>query len=1107
MKNRENPQNNRFSLKEKYFWAPFLNLAQHNVFITLEHINNHLSGDSFSGNEQEVKVLIQKWWKIAKGRDIDKKARLRDALDKHFPFLKAASYAKELFDLSKDAKGKKRRLKEVEQEAQERAYLPEKLIARLDEFLERLNAFRNYFSHYRHSSTPEIPSISEDFEKQLYAIFDASVRMVKEDHKKNSSIHVQSHFDHLIRVGKNKNPNPKFKHHFYRDNSFSEAGLLFFTSLFLAKEDAFWMQKKVTGFKSSRILSEQMTNEVFCRSRICIPKLKLESVYDTDRILLDMFNELVRCPQSLFERLQENDKEQFRIPADEEEHESGDELGDDDLFKYELVRGRNRFPYFALRFFDLNEVFNDLRFQISLGNYHFSVYDKKIGGFTEKRHLTRNLYGFSRLQDFTSSTQPEAWQKLVKELDYNESSNEPFISRSTPHYHIAEQKIGMRFGAPDNLWPRLEVVPVSGVRNRYKYDDSHVAEAFLSVYELMPMMFYYLLVRSCTDKREAGQKVEGVIRRTQKKIHEIYDAFEREEINSMEDLERRLSKTNILKGHLPERLIALLQEKPQDMEIKAERKLNELISQTEKRIVQIKKQNERKIKIGKRGAGLLKPGIIADWLVKDMMRFQPVAKEGGVPLNNSKANSTEYQLLQRTFALYGSEKNRLHAYFNQLRLINSDNPHPFLNQFKWDEQTNLTDFYQSYLKARQKYLKGLKPEDWKDCQHFLLLKVHKTDRSNLVRGWKNGLNLPRGMFTQPIFEWLREKNPESLPADFISDENRVGFIARVIPLYFLKVHKDRVQTFYDCPFNVGNTHKTEEANYLPEAERRELWKKLKATIACPENPEKEPQKWKDYLNFKEWKEFERQLRLIKNQDILLWLMCKELMADKKVQGLTFEELRLEDLGPEMGHKGSLNILNQVVPMRLPLTIYPEDSKGAPLRKEQPVGKIYLEAKDTKLLKQGNFRALLKDRRLNGLFSFADWSHGGSSIPVVDKKTVEHELGEYQSLRVEVFKMTLGFEEYLIKQNPRLPTDNFRTMIETWLNGKSNDEKKELEAYTAPLIAVRNAFSHNQYPAYNKACFHSIRRIDLTLPEAKLNIALQLKELVQRCVERITASEM
>ena len=197
-------------------------------------------------------------------------------------------------------------------------------------------------------------------------------------------------------------------------------------------------------------------------------------------------------------------------------------------------------------------------------------------------------------------------------------------------------------------------------KSKYKLDKPYQAEAFLSVHELLPMMFYYLLLKKeepNNDKKNAS-RVEGFIKREIRDIFKLYDAFANDEINNIDDLKKYCKDKHIEIRHLPKQMIAILESKPKDMAKEAKRKQKEMVKDTKKLLATLEKQTQKEKEDDGRNVKLLKSGEIARWLVNDMMRFQPVQKDNeGKPLNNSKANSTEYQMLQRSLALYNKEEN------------------------------------------------------------------------------------------------------------------------------------------------------------------------------------------------------------------------------------------------------------------------------------------------------------------------------------------------------------------------------------------------------------------------------------------------------------------
>ena len=124
-------------------------------------------------------------------------------------------------------------------------------------------------------------------------------------------------------------------------------------------------------------------------------------------------------------------------------------------------------------------------------------------------------------------------------------------------------------------------------------------------------------------------------------------------------------------------MIAILESKPKDMVKEAKRKQREMVKDTKENcLLLLKNKQQGEIEDGGRNIRLLKSGEIARWLVNDMMRFPTCTKrQWGNPLNNSKANSTEYQDAATLACAYNKEEKPT-RYFRQVNLINSSNPPP-----------------------------------------------------------------------------------------------------------------------------------------------------------------------------------------------------------------------------------------------------------------------------------------------------------------------------------------------------------------------------------------------------------------------------------------------
>lgn len=824
-------------------------------------------------------------------------------------------------------------------------------------------------------------------------------------------------------------------------------------------------------------------------------------------------------PPSLYKRLTPADQNKFKVP--EKSSDNANRQEDDNPFSRILVRHQNRFPYFALRFFDLNEVFTTLRFQINLGCYHFAICKKQIGDKKEVHHLTRTLYGFSRLQNFTQNTRPEEWNTLVKTTEPSSGNDGktvqgvplPYISYTIPHYQIENEKIGIKIFDGDtavdtDIWPSVSTEKQLNKPDKYTLTPGFKADVFLSVHELLPMMFYYqLLLCEGLLKTDAGNAVEKVLIDTRNAIFNLYDAFVQEKINTITDLEKYLQDKPILIGHLPKQMIDLLKGHQRDMQKAAEQKKKMLIKDTERRLKSLNKQLNQKSDVTTKNIGtLLKNGQIADWLVKDMMRFQPVKRDKeGNPINCSKANSTEYQMLQRAFAFYATDSCRLPRYFEQLHLINCDNSHLFLSRFEYDKQPNLIAFYAAYLEAKLEFLNELQPQNWASDNYFLLLRAPKNDRQKLAEGWKNGFNLPRGLFTEKIKTWFNEHKTIVDISDCDIFKNRVGQVARLIPVFFDKKFKDHSQPFYTYNFNVGNVSKPTEANYLSKEKRENLFKsyqnKFKNNI-----PAEKTKEYREYKNFSSWKKFERELRLIKNQDILTWLMCKNLFDEQKDKEVNVSDIKLDSLQTNTSTKGSLNALAQVVPMVLAIHIGDSESKNETRANEEenkgPA--VYIKEEGTKLLKWGNFKTLLADRRIKGLFSYIEHDDINLEKYPLTKYQVDSELDLYQKYRIDIFKQTLDLEAQLLDKYSDLNTDNFNQMLSGW--SEKEGIPRDIKQDVAFLIGVRNGFSHNQYPDSKRIAFSRIKKFNpktSSLQESEgLNIAKQMYEEAQKVVNKI-----
>lgn len=1090
--------------ENKALWGVFLNLARHNVYTTINYINAQLDLPLLSSDD--AICTIKERWKMGNKSQIQRGC-LYDLITKHFPFVATMVQGEAQRKYHRNTK---------ESKVKDTMKL-DPLVCQLVKLLECLQSLRNCYSHSEHSQIES--SLWCEVAQCLGYVFEANILQVKQDHQSNDQVSF-SDFDHIVLKDRKSAVQNASNYHFSFTNDEglpSEHGLLFFTSLFLAKRDAIWMQGKVRGLKNSNEKRWQMTKEVFCRSRILLPRPKLESTYTSDQLLLDMLGELARCPRSLYERLKGDKRKLFHSVEQWEEEE-------ENPFKNILVRHSNRFPYFALRYFDLVEALPHMRFQIDLGTYHFALYQKTIGQSDEIRHLTKSLYTFGRLQDLDDVDQPHQWQRMVRELKYCETSDEPYIQRTRAHYHLMHNKIGIRISDGDStpLWPALDLAAteLKGRKPKYVRKQKHKADAFLSVHELPPMMFYYLLL---IHRQEAnpGQRVEGIIKGFIRDIGEVYDAFERDEIKSLDDLDRKLDdigknidNRRLLRKHFPVQMLEILSNKDRDMSAKASLKIKCLIEDTDRRIAKIEKQADKRVEAGDYRSEQMKSGHIASWLVADFMRFRRMMIDKGHPTAISQVNSTTYQLIQRSLALFNENEDCLHRYLREANLLDT---HPFLNQTDILNCRQLQLFYKEYLKARKRYLEGLTPANWQSYRHCLRLgkSLSEHDKTTLVKGWKQCLNLPRGLYTQAIESYL-EKHPELL--EKLNDRKKKypkytgGMIPWLIPAYYGHIRGIHVQSFYDEDINVNSVRDPRKGQFLSPRDRKKKWHKYRKTLRYATlKDKKSSDKMKMYLQFRDWQRCEKELRQTKSQDLLLWDMCLHLLEKKEAVGKMNAPARLELKLSELGQESSKsrNILSEIVPMSRQVSWYEVDDKGSVLR-EKRLGTIKIEERRSKALKLGNLRALVDDRRLNGLLSFIN-QKSLDTLPLCYGSLMQ-EFESYQSVRVKACELFLSLEKAILRRHDDLPKDNFRKMIDK-LKTKGGYDEEVMKAMDL-TICVRNAFFHNQYPMYCASLFEGLERPCLEAPKIcqegdkekvyypRLNVAREIYRLVDRAVRII-----
>lgn len=276
--------------------------------------------------------------------------------------------------------------------------------------------------------------------------------------------------------------------------------------------------------------------EILSIYRVRLPKGKRFGKQDNcSTVALDMLNELCRCPRELYSILSPEGQDAFEDPVDAG---NGGTNATTDRIRY-----TDRFPFLALRAIDEMNMLPSIRFQIQLGYYRFSFYDKVcIDGSEQLRRIGKSLNGFGRLSaienqrkqrwapsnSVTEIQEPNKMQRKVYSptlledgkttLDLlrpveDKVGNNPYITDCTAYYNIHNNRIGLYWELDGKRLNRNDVLVFPDLQSEETGKTNHrkatVAQkaplCSLSVRELPALLFLYHL------NNGNGVEIENII--------------------------------------------------------------------------------------------------------------------------------------------------------------------------------------------------------------------------------------------------------------------------------------------------------------------------------------------------------------------------------------------------------------------------------------------------------------------------------------------------------------------------------------------------------------------------------------------------------------------
>ncbi|MBN8683905.1 MAG: type VI-B CRISPR-associated RNA-guided ribonuclease Cas13b [Chitinophagales bacterium] len=458
-----------------FYFGHYINHGRHNAFLILNDIARRFNLETVDKEEQLSNMQV---FRLLRDRDKpDESGRLLKALTFHFPFLQLLS----------DVNGQKREL------------IPDDVAFTLESALVLLRDLRNAYSHYlieRHAERNWTLKSGKPF--PLPALYAAAVDALKPRYGYYTDDHIKA----LKRNAAHPDDTPNDA----GSEPYNERALVFFTCFFLQRKEISLFLARLNGFATNADLGRRALLDAYRGVACRLPQDKLES----SDILLDMFNELDRCPGELYQALDETARQSFdRTPKPDSES-----IWSDDQQPTLMIRHSDRFPWFALRYFDDQEIFPSLRFHIHLGKLVTARYEKNMNGVARERVLLHPLRTFARwgkvdLTDLKrrlsevedpaaqsrlleKSSLPESWlQKSMGKLKMR-----PEVEQFTTTYLMESNSIGIRFleDGEQEGYPELNLIQPNAEKERFKLsNDNPEPDAVLSTYELAALFLHQRL--------------------------------------------------------------------------------------------------------------------------------------------------------------------------------------------------------------------------------------------------------------------------------------------------------------------------------------------------------------------------------------------------------------------------------------------------------------------------------------------------------------------------------------------------------------------------------------------------------------------------------------
>ena len=737
---------NKKSLSEhSHYFGAFLNIARHNAYMVIMHLSAKYNTDD-KDRLQEDSISQAKLLNVYLKKDFNKpdvtQALIRD-LKRYFPFLNYPLF----LNLQLEKEGGTINTFETD---------PEQVRSVLVNMFTLLNSLRNNFSHYVSTidySRFDFVTIRKVYKAAIFRLTDRG------KHTKRFDVFEEEHVKHL--QGDKKNSSIYYPVDL-TTSALHENTIAFITCLFLERKYAFPFLSRLGDFQNTSgqkpTLAMKATMECYTMFCCRLPQPKLES----SDILLDMVNELGRCPAALYTLLSKEDKDRFHVHLEVQPYVDYDD--EDFVQEVILKRHGDRFPYFALRYFDDTKAFPSLRFDVNLGRWRTRpVYMKGIYGEERERLLTKQLHTFARLGDLlpmyeaiehdsgaeSSDEKSVLLKRRLKDEQFVGLFRDDWITKDAgafflddrieqfyPKYNFGDKVIALKFVQGADFRKPKDFLPELPVR---KNDQ---ADAVISIHELRSLFLYDYLSKTPVQEGsvdtyiqvDAESFIKDYIQRVRRFFHDVKAGnfppltsppdYRKNEPppfvrGNREETKKRRTQYNERQELIADRrqeLNSILQERyglsirqipSRIKEYLLAYKIPSFVIRARQKFEQQQRELKTLLKDIEKGR-TPRVGEQATWLAEDIVFLTPPQLhyvDGKA--HPQKLNNDQFRVLQSSLAYFSVNKPKIIAFLKEETSILSNNvkeAHPFLNRINIKACNGILDFYAAYLQEKEKWL-------------------------------------------------------------------------------------------------------------------------------------------------------------------------------------------------------------------------------------------------------------------------------------------------------------------------------------------------------------------------------------------------------------------